>query len=152
VAASAPVELGYFWMIVHRIFAHPASVALALLLTSLFFVNGCGGQAESAHLAGNVTVGGEPLPDDVVEARISFMPTENGRGPTSGAQIVDGRYDVPAGPLGEVKVFFGITRKTGKMIQDSRGPVEEVVSLVPSETMNQTIEVEGDNLNLDFDL
>lgn len=56
---------------------------------------GCGGPSDDATvpIAGNVTLDGTPLPDGV----ITLLPSD-GKGPTAGAPIKEGRYETRAEP------------------------------------------------------
>ena len=105
-----------------------------------------------AHLRGKVTIDGKPVPSEA-EARIMFVP------PTSAANrnskpamvpIVNGEYDAPDVPVGQVIVRFDIQRPTGR--EFARG-MKESENLVP-EVHREGIEIavtEGDHPQ-DFEL
>lgn len=100
---------------------------------------GCGGSNRGA-VKGKVTIGGQPLQN----GQISFVPLDPKIGPTAGAVIATGEYQIDAdrGPLaGEYQVQIHAMRKTGKKIWDGMGDenappskknyVEEVEELIP---------------------
>jgi hypothetical protein len=80
---------------------------------------GCSGSNRGA-VSGTVTVNGEPLN----EGQISFVPMDPALGPTSGATISNGQYQIDAvrGPVaGEYQVQIHAFRKAGKRIWDGMG-------------------------------
>ena len=63
----------------------------AFLVLSLIVMCGCGfGQSDVVKVFGTVTYGGQPLG----KGQIRFRPIEGTKGPTSGAEIVNGQYTV----------------------------------------------------------
>ncbi len=128
-------------------------------LTAAVCLPGCGeggGGKPTAHLAGSVTASGKPLPDDA-EGHIQFMPDSGGSAAPTSAEIVDGKYDAKAVPLGEVTAIFNITRLTGRMVREDNAPgatpYPERENLVPKKhRAGVKLTVEGDNDAHDFDL
>lgn len=110
--------------------------------------------ADVAHWSGEITIDGQPLPDDAT-GTISFRPVGGGTAPAAGAPIENGRYDSPNTPKGSVMVYFDIQQPTGKSHYSERvgQEIQETKSIVPAEH-GQGIqkEVTGDNLEADFDL
>jgi len=129
-----------------------AGVVAVQLAASL----GCSNDSRqgTAHLRGRVTIGGQPIPADA-DARIIVRPTQLDQPSASAAVIENGRYDLPDAPKGKVQVSFTIQRPTGRMGVPADGgrPQPEYESLVPEDRAGgQEIQVEGDNLDLSFDL
>jgi hypothetical protein len=122
---------------------------------AILFSVGCHSSSNSkaAHIQGAVTIGGRPLPAEVM-ANISIRPTGVGQGRPVGSTIVDGKFDFPSAPLGKVKVYVDIQHITGKMIKESDGvPFHETKSIIsPKYTSGIDLEITGDNLHQDFDL
>ncbi len=77
---------------------------------------GCGGAPPRVHVWGTVTLDGTPIPEGTIE----FTPLPGTAGPSTGAGIVDGAYDIPAthGPyaLGQYEVRIVAMRATGKTV------------------------------------
>jgi hypothetical protein len=127
------------------------------LLIGVFVVlaiaSGCskGGPA-AVHLAGAVTIKGEPIPADA-QAALSFEPLSGGK--SVSAKIVDGKYDSPDAPQGAVLVKFYISRPVGpkKMSQRTGQEYQDIANVVPPEhAAGIQIEVSGDNTSQDFNL
>ena len=129
-----------------------------LVLTVYPFLIGCGTAYDgpprgAAH--GKITIGGEPLE----YGAINFYPTEGTQGPTAGAEIKDGRYELPEvkGPVvGRQRVEITGSKSTCKTTRISTGQeIPEMVPVVPPEynTNSELIRdiVSGDNA-LDFTL
>ncbi len=114
---------------------------------------GCGvGGTPSAHLSGDVTIDGKPVPADAI-ASLSFVPTKGGE--AVAVSIVDGHYDSPQSPQGKVSVLFSISKPFGpeKVSERTGEKYRDVMNLVPPEhAAGIAIEVQGDNSNQDFDL
>ena len=134
------------------------SAVLLLCFVPLVTTFGCGQDEKraTAHLAGNVTVGGESLPADA-EGYIQFMPDAGGQAAPTSTSIVAGKYDVEQVPLGNVTAIFNITRLTGKMVREDNAPgatpYPERENLVPPKRQaGVKIQVKGDNDAHDFDL
>ena len=124
-----------------------------LLVASLLLavaILGCGKQ-DSAHsvarLAGDVRIGSQLPPADA-EGLIVFMP--NGSGQPASCPIVEGRYECPNVPMGEVTAIFKITRLTGREVVEAGAPgsvpFPERENLVPLEhRVGIILQVDGDN-------
>jgi hypothetical protein len=123
------------------------------ILVFLLLVSGCGkGSGPTAHLAGAVTINGKPVPGDS-EASLSFEPI--GGGESVSAPINKGRYDSPTTPEGSILVRFYISRNIGpvKVSERTGEKYQDIANLVPPERAGGiSIQVNGDNLNQDFDL
>ena len=121
-----------------------ASLAIVLLL-------GCASKptVPGAHLAGTVSINGQPVED----GSIVFTPIGAARGRTVGTKISSGRYDCPYVPLGESLVQIYALRPTGKMVEVMGSMKPEMQDLVPRKDRDGSkIEVQADNLNQDFAL
>mgnify|MGYP001544155563 CR=1 FL=1 len=122
-------------------------------------LTGCGastGGKPTAHLAGSVTIGGEPLPSDA-EGHIQFMPDTGGSAAPTSTRIVDGKFEADAVPMGEVTAIFHITRLTGRMVREDNAPgatpYPEREDLVPKKHRSGVkLTIEGDNDAHNFDL
>src|SRR5262249_17109066 len=139
-------------------------VGLVLAGALVVAAGGCGSSNRGAGRGGG-GVNGAPLK----EGQISFVPLDVKQGPTAGAGIVDGEYQIDAsqGPVaGEYKVELVAFRKTGKKTWDGMGDekapanqknyVEEVVPFIPTRynavsELRATIKAGEVNL-YDFDL
>jgi hypothetical protein len=108
----------------------------------------------TAHLRGNVTIDGRPVPSDA-EGTIVFRPAGGGgQAQPASATIVDSKYDAPNVPQGKVKAYFNIGRLTGRMITEAAGgsPFAEMEQLAPAEAETGiSIDVTGD-AERDFNL
>jgi hypothetical protein len=126
-------------------------IFLVLLVVALA---GCGaGTGGTAHLQGQVTLGGKPLPSDAT-AFISFVPDKQGA-ETVSVPVTGGQYDSPQTPVGAVKVFFEINRPAGPMKTSERTgqPYQDIASLVPAKyATGLPLEVTGDDSNRNFEL
>jgi hypothetical protein len=124
-------------------------------LLSLCVAMGCDQSSSkpTAHLSGNVTINGEPIPEDA-KSTIIFRPLAKGMAKTAGVPIKGGRYDSPETPVGEVIVLFSIQQPTGKMISDAGGPLfPELQNIVPEgSTDGVKLTVTGDNPEQSFNL
>jgi hypothetical protein len=123
------------------------------VLIVLFLMSGCGKRsAPTAHLAGAVTINGQPVPADA-EAALSFEPQAGGR--SVSVAITSGRYDSPNTPQGSVLVRFYISQRVGpvKVSERTGQEYQDIANIVPPQhAAGMTIEVSGDNLNQDFAL
>ncbi|MCA9234642.1 MAG: hypothetical protein KDA44_04195 [Planctomycetales bacterium] len=113
---------------------------------------GCSGSSSTAHLAGAVTVGGKPIPADA-NASITFH--GSGEGQTVNVPIVDGKYDSPATPRGEVRVYFTVTQEVGPVKKSPRTGADyrDIVDIVPPKyATGVALTVAEDNQQQDFNL
>jgi hypothetical protein len=136
-----------------------------LCLTAIVTLAGCGGGSGRGAVLGQVTVNGQPLE----AGEIAFVSTSPTGGPTAGAPIQNGKYQITAdqGPLGgEHQVQIRAFRRTGKKLWDGMGDerapatsktfVEELEQYVPAR-YNEASElraaiVAGQTNKIDFDL
>jgi hypothetical protein len=127
------------------------SAVLGVAVASLV---GCGGEtANTAHLTGTITIGGQPLPADTIGS-VTFNTTDPKQGKSVSAQIKNGTYDSPDTPLGQVKVGFSILQLTGPERSNGRGGMErDQKDLVPpTAAAGIDLNVTGDNSAQNFDL
>jgi hypothetical protein len=129
-----------------------------LLLASLplLITFGCGrSDTQRTEVNGTVRVNGELLGSGA----ISFRPTEGNQGPSSGAQITDGKYHIPRTmgvAIGKNRVSILSPTLTGGKIDSGGGlMVEEGVQTIPPK-YNYSSEIIRDlqpgSNQLDFDL
>lgn len=114
---------------------------------------GCGGPA-TAELAGKVTIGGKPIPDDAV-ASIRFTPPSTSKAEPVSAPIQGGTYAASGVPVGPVSVSFSISRPVGPVKHSERTgqDYQEQQNLVPpGKATGVELTIDGDNPNQDFDL
>jgi hypothetical protein len=121
----------------------------------LLIASGCGNgnSKPTAHVSGTVTINGQPLPADA-EGTIMFRPAAEGMAKTAGLPIITGKYDSPQTPAGEVTVYFGIQKTTGKQISDAGGPLyPEFRNIVPAgDAKGIELTITSDNSEQNFDL
>lgn len=124
-----------------------------IVLVLLYSMSGCReSSVPTVHLAGAVTINGDPVPNDA-QAALSFEP--RGGGESVSVPITNGRYDSPRTPQGSLSVKFYISQHVGpiKISERTGEKYQEVANLVPPEHAAGTvIKVSGDNLNQDFEL
>ena len=127
------------------------AVACGMLLSA---VVGCGGS--SSTISGKVTYKGKP----VENGAITFQPAD-GKGPSTGATIVGGSYqvdDITPGPkIAEILGFEAIpfaktTEEMAKQAEVKTPPVEATKIPVDAEGNNARIEVESGTQTHDFHL
>ena len=130
-------------------FAKLKIMIISCLITAALW--GCNSQRKypGAHLAGSVSIDGQPVED----GSIAFTPSGSAKGPAVGAKISAGRYDCPYVPMGDSLVQIYALRPTGKMIEVMGSMRPEMEDLVPKKDRDGIkIEVLGNNLNQDFAL
>ena len=119
---------------------------------------GCG-SGSKVRLAGEVTFEGQPLS----KGTIVFTPVDTSAGPSTGADIVDGRYDIPSdvGVTPGTIYLVQITAlgKSGKTIAnpfDPKGPKLELdANYLPASYNTNSklkLKVVGGNKQIDFPL
>ncbi|TWT35928.1 hypothetical protein KOR34_08250 [Posidoniimonas corsicana] len=132
-----------------------ASRALTLLLTAAVgLAVGCGGGGgKTAKVAGQVTIGGKPLPADA-QGTVSFAKADDIEATPAVAPIQNGRYEAANAPTGTVQVVFDIyTEGPPKVSQRTGEEYRERTSLVPAQqAAGQQVTIDGDNESLDFNL
>ena len=107
-----------FTMFPCRVFAPTGLALLAILL------GGCGGDRgpQRVVVSGTVNYNGKPIP----VGAIHFIPTANNPAPTSGAQIIDGKYEANSHggvPVGTHRIQIeAYTSQSGAKTAGSAGP------------------------------
>jgi hypothetical protein len=125
---------------------------LSLLAMTGFVAAGCGLGGRSAHVSGQVTLKGKPLPE-AAQAFITFASDADPKASVS-APIAAGHYDAPNTPVGPCHVFFEITT-TGpeKMSERTGQPYRDIINHVPDRYAEGIpLDVTGDLPSQDFDL
>jgi hypothetical protein len=104
-------------------------------------------------LRGTVTIDGAPIPPEA-EARVTFRATTVGQANSASAQIVDGRFDVPAAPRGPIRAEFSIQLPIGEAaFAPGARPEMQYRSLVPDELRGgMLLDVAGDDFDMKLDL
>jgi len=106
-----------------------------LVLAAALALAGCGDGSQLPKVSGSVSVDGTP----VAKGSISFIPTA-GQGPTTGAEILAGKYASQA-PLGEAKVEIRVPKVVGKkkLYDTADSPVQDVMEeLLPAKYNEKT--------------
>ena len=111
---------------------HSAVIPAALLLACVF-ASGCSRRSglERASIRGEVTLDGNP----VSSGSIRLVPLEKNGGPSSGGDIVDGKYDIhrEKGPtLGSHRVEVYVPYNTGRKIPSPMGGAVTIAETDPS--------------------
>lgn len=118
----------------------------------LLVAAGCGGS--SAVVSGQVTYDGQP----VENGAITFQPAD-GRGPSTGAQITGGRYqvrDVPPGPkIAQIEGFRDVpgALTSDDLAQQAEEALRRGIAAVPPAEYNAGIipaDAEGNNTTVDI--
>jgi hypothetical protein len=100
-----------------------------LVLAAAFALVGCGDGSSLPKVSGSVSVDGQL----VEKGSISFIPAA-GQGPTTGTEILAGKYTSQA-PLGEAKVEIRVPKVVGKkkLYDTADSPVQDVMEeLLPA--------------------
>ena len=121
-------------------------VGTAMLVVAALFSAGCFDPPTTGDVTGAVSIDGDP----VASGSIAFFPVD-GKSPTSGAEIKDGRFEAEV-PLGTVKVEIRVSKVVGqKRLYDTpNSPVqavrEEVLPAKYNDRSELTLDVKpGDN-------
>lgn len=129
------------------------SSRLFVIPLTLLFLSGCSGNTPNrGAISGAVTLDGKP----VEQGSILFTPMQGTRGAAAGAEIKNGRYQLPAaiGPaVGWSRVEIRSMRKTGRMVPKAFGAPGQMVeekaeAVAPKFNANSELKVEvkpGDN-------
>ena len=125
---------------------------LWLLAGAAALAAGCGVGGTVAHVSGQVTLRGKPLPESA-QAFITFVAAADSKRSAS-VPIAAGRYDSPETPVGPCRAFFEITTTGPEKISDRTGqPYRDVISHVPAGVAEGIpLEVTGDKPDQNFDL
>ena len=135
--------------------------SIGLLLVLAVPLVGCSPSTHGrVEVAGQVSIDGAPIE----QGGISFIPLPPLAGPTAGARITAGKYQIPAiqGPLpGKHRVEIKAMRKTGRQIVNDMQPppdnlVDEIEQFVPpryntQSTLTMDI-IQGKNEQANFEL
>jgi hypothetical protein len=84
---------------------YPATV----FAVAVGFLLGCAGGSDTGEVSGTVTYDGKPVEDGA----ISFFPSD-GKGPTAGGTIKNGKYTATKVPVGTAKVSISGSKVVGK--------------------------------------
>jgi hypothetical protein len=132
-------------------------IILVGVVVGLVSVAGCG-SAKTAAVSGSVVLNGTP----VEEGAIQFIPVDGNTGASSGVEIRNGRYHIPAArgaAVGKNRVELRTFRKTGRTVQDPTGlpgvKTEERVQAFPPEYSDQSTvvrDVKPGSNTFDFDV
>jgi hypothetical protein len=129
-------------------------VFLAILCCACATAVGCEGGSKpgTARLQGKITIDGQPPPPGAL-GTISFRATGPGQASSTSAEIIDGEYDCPDVPQGDVTVFIQLVQPTGKTIDEGGRQYPELRNLVPSKyDLGINLEISGSNPNQNFEL
>ena len=129
------------------------AAAMLLLLAA-----GCGTAYDGpprGAVQGKISIAGEPLE----YGAITFYPTEGTQGPTAGAEVKDGQYDLPerSGPVvGKNRIEITGSKSTGRTTRISTGQeIPEMIPVVPPEYNTESTlvkEIQSGQNTLDFEL
>ncbi len=94
--------------------------------------SGCGNASSRQAIEGTVTLDGQPLE----KGQVTFAPQMGTGGPTAGADIVGGKFAIPAssGPFaGKFRVEITASRLSGKKVADrfTGKPVDSYEQFIP---------------------
>lgn len=131
------------------------------VLAALCLSAGCGGDGMNrVPVSGQATANGTPI----AAGNLTLIPLEGTSGPSAGAAIENGRYDIPddKGPVpGRYRVEIKATRKTGRQIIDEHrfppdNKIDEMEQYIPPQfNLQSTLTVDiadGKNRDVNFDL
>lgn len=117
---------------------------LPVVACCVLVLSGCGGAKERYAIKGTVTLDGKPLE----KGQVCFVPLQGTKGPTAGAEIVDGKFSIPneGGTfLGKFRVEVTASRPTKKKMPDpiTGRPAEVYEQFIP-EKYNKRSELEAE--------
>jgi hypothetical protein len=113
--------------------------AYSLVSALLLIAAGCS-DSRRGSVSGTVTLDGNPVEHGI----ITFLPMEGNSGPSSGGDIVDGKYTISQkrGPsVGSNRVMFTGTHKSGRQVMLRGKVVDEWVDSFPPKYEGKTPEV-----------
>jgi hypothetical protein len=90
-----------------------ARATLLAAIPGVLLICGCGGPGAREAITGTVTFDGKPLD----KGEITLIPQTNTKGPTAGAEIVGGKFTIPAAGgtfAGKFRVEITASRPTGR--------------------------------------
>ncbi len=153
---NSPVRSSVFILRNRRFtLARATSNALFVLaLLALLLTMGCGGSGSGlAHVQGEVTINGQPIPADAIGS-VTFQTTKGGQGKTVSSPIKGGKYDLPETPLGTLRVLISVQQPNGKTIDNGRGvPAQEYENIISDEhSSGIEVQIDGDKDDQNFDL
>lgn len=139
-----------------NVFTLTTSRSAVIVSLAALFLGGCGSEGPPRFaVSGQVVYDGKP----VTNGNIGFVPTQSSAAKSAGADIVDGRYEIPGykGLLeGSYKVVIYAERPTGRKLQADEGSTEridELVQYIPdvyNVSTTLSADVSGDREDLDF--
>jgi hypothetical protein len=83
--------------------------AAAVFAAAVGLLVGCSGEGDTGEVSGTVNFDGKPVEDGA----INFFPTD-GKSPTAGDVIKDGKYSINKVPVGNMKVTISGSKVVGK--------------------------------------
>jgi hypothetical protein len=83
--------------------------AAAVFTAAVGLIVGCAGDSDFSDVTGSVVYDGKPVEDGA----ITFLPTD-GKSPTAGGTIKDGKYTATKVPVGNAKVTISGSKVVGK--------------------------------------
>jgi hypothetical protein len=115
--------------------------AAGFFLLGAAVATGCGGGGGTGDVSGTVTYDGKP----VEQGSISFVPAD-GKGPSAGGAIKDGKYEASKVPAGTAKVIINGAKVTGKkkMYDDPAAPYVQTASELLPAKYNEATELRYD--------
>ena len=129
----------------------------AALLLSFATLSGCGGSGR-LPLKGTVTFDGEP----VEQGYVQFSPSPGTTGPTSGADIKEGTYEIPSDrglPKGTYHVNIQAWKRQSEVSIDpvtgektEGGGLKQILPAKYNKDSKTTVDVGGDQTTYDFNL
>lgn len=130
-------------------------VFIVALVSIATVVTGCDtgrGGRPTAHLSGAITIDGQ-TPEESALGTINFRAASADQAAGTSAEIVNGKYDAPNVPMGNVTAFIQLVQPTGRTISEGDRQYPELRSLISSKyDVGIKLEVTGDNHNQDLDL
>ncbi len=140
---------------------HSSEYLLLTIAALLLPLAGCGSESQTSRLWGEVSYDGQPVERGTIE----LIPVAGTPGPSTGGEIVQGRYEVPEqrGPRrgGTYQVRIRAVRPTGEKIRSLEqpgGPLVEVYeNYIPAcynrdSQLQITLPAEGADRPFDFSL